>query len=554
MLVRTYKRFMHSLVALLPLMGLIFLLVVSDVGKEYPNLTFHFVASLAPVLVALFLSYVAYQSYKEEKCDFLFFTSMGYLSFSLIYSLHGLLTFVSHENMVMFLIFGPVSRLVMPIYLFIGLTYKPFSTSNTKKMYSVWPHVLLFILIDLILIGVTFKQGYVDHSVVKSLEMMAVIISFVTIIQMIFWSGSAHSTLMKYHLFAQVYFIQASIAFMVSVPWHVTWWFGHTISSAGFMVLGYGIVQAYERSGSLEKIYNETLLNNLLTNIIEKSPVGILLVDRNLHILHANAIVKTILQISTNHLGVESQFRELGILSTELHEWRENLRGLSIIKKVQYPVNDIVRQFEARISSIDSNENENAYLIIFIDVTEAHLAAERIRRLAMYDALTGLPNRMLFREKLNAAIERSKSGFAAVMFLDLDKFKLVNDTLGHSIGDLLLMEVAKRLRGCVRGEDMVARLGGDEFAIIVPDIEDMHEVTLLSNEILKEIARPFVLDGQTITTSTSIGISFYPLHGEDIETLVKNADIAMYVAKKQGRNKFFVYKPMSIQQLEESKV
>ncbi|OGB20552.1 MAG: hypothetical protein A3I66_05735 [Burkholderiales bacterium RIFCSPLOWO2_02_FULL_57_36] len=170
-------------------------------------------------------------------------------------------------------------------------------------------------------------------------------------------------------------------------------------------------------------------------------------------------------------------------------------------------------------------------------------AARRALRLALHDMLTDLPNRKLFTDRLLHSLARAQRDKTqlAVMFIDLDKFKPVNDKFGHAVGDLLLKEVAKRMQDCVRKSDTVARLGGDEFVVLIPSIEDKHGDTVVAEKILKTLAAPFYIYGHTLHISSSIGIAIYPTDGSDEKSLLKNADIAMYHAKKSGRNnmKFF---------------
>ncbi|MGA9026834.1 MAG: EAL domain-containing protein [Steroidobacteraceae bacterium] len=175
---------------------------------------------------------------------------------------------------------------------------------------------------------------------------------------------------------------------------------------------------------------------------------------------------------------------------------------------------------------------------------EAKLAyAERVEYLAYHDSLTGLPNRSMFSKRLGQSISEAKryQRRLAVAFLDLDRFKQINDTLGHDAGDQLLQEVAMRLEGCVRDSDTVARLGGDEFVVFLPDLQDEKYAAVVSQKILAAVARPFTLMGQEYRVTASIGISTYPQDGLDEQTLTKNADIAMYQAKTEGRNNFQFY-------------
>ena len=182
---------------------------------------------------------------------------------------------------------------------------------------------------------------------------------------------------------------------------------------------------------------------------------------------------------------------------------------------------------------------------LFSDITEKKKAEELIWMQANFDPLTGLPNRRMFNDRLNQEIKKAHRGdqSLALMFIDLDRFKEINDVLGHDMGDHLLKEAAKRLTACVRETDTVARLGGDEFTIIVAALEDVASVERIAEDILHALASPFQLEGETHYISASIGITFYPDDATGIDELRKNADQAMYAAKHQGRNRFSYYTP-----------
>jgi diguanylate cyclase (GGDEF)-like protein len=169
--------------------------------------------------------------------------------------------------------------------------------------------------------------------------------------------------------------------------------------------------------------------------------------------------------------------------------------------------------------------------------------ARRVEYLAYHDGLTGLPNRSMFSKLLAQRISEARryDKQLAVAFLDLDRFKQINDTLGHEAGDQLLVEVAARLQGCVRDSDTVARLGGDEFVVLLPEMEDGKQAIVVAQKILAVIGKAFTLIGHEFRVTASIGISVYPQDGQDEQTLTKNADIAMYQAKAEGKNNFQFY-------------
>lgn len=168
---------------------------------------------------------------------------------------------------------------------------------------------------------------------------------------------------------------------------------------------------------------------------------------------------------------------------------------------------------------------------------------QRLVELAQHDHLTGLPNRMLFQDRLDQALrEANRSGILlGIMFLDLDRFKDINDTLGHAVGDKLLQSVAGRLRACIRDSDTVARLGGDEFAIITRNLQSIAEIGYLARRIIEALAKPHQLDGHEIHCTASIGVTVHPINEGGTEQLLKNADLALYRAKETGRDGFQFY-------------
>lgn len=201
----------------------------------------------------------------------------------------------------------------------------------------------------------------------------------------------------------------------------------------------------------------------------------------------------------------------------------------------------------------DRRGNISGAVTVMRDVTQAHRNSQQLVYQANHDALTHLPNRALLWDRLNHAIAKAirSNWLIAVLFMDLDRFKTVNDSLGHSAGDGLLKLVAERLTESVREEDTVARLGGDEFIIILEHIKEPYMVSVAARKITQSFAKPFVVDGQEIFVTASIGISLYPKDGDNAESLLKNADTAMYRTKKQGRNHLEFYaEEMNAQALE----
>ena len=193
----------------------------------------------------------------------------------------------------------------------------------------------------------------------------------------------------------------------------------------------------------------------------------------------------------------------------------------------------------------DADDRISNYIGVFADISSIKESERRLFHLAHHDALTDLPNRLLFTARLEHALCRGRRVGLAVglLFLDLDRFKNINDSLGHAVGDELLTQVANRLLGCVRAEDTVARLGGDEFTIILEDLPDAREAGRIAKNILQRFAQPFNLRGNDYFVTPSIGISLFPRDGNNVDAMLKHADAAMYRAKECGRNTICHYTP-----------
>lgn len=212
-------------------------------------------------------------------------------------------------------------------------------------------------------------------------------------------------------------------------------------------------------------------------------------------------------------------------------------RGVNLTRERLIPAFNVV--FEETTSPLFGEDGRPIGVVhVWRDLTERREAEEKIRRMAYSDHLTGLPNRASLKLRLGQLLaQASQTGdMVAVLFLDLDRFKQINDTLGHTAGDHFLQAIAGRLEGCLRRVDTVARQGGDEFVILLPGIREAVAVTRVAEKLLAALAEPLVIHGQQLHSSGSIGIALYPEDGRDVDTLLKHADMAMYRAKDAGRN------------------
>ncbi len=235
------------------------------------------------------------------------------------------------------------------------------------------------------------------------------------------------------------------------------------------------------------------------------------------------------------HTEFKESFKELiatgNLQKGDLREW-QGLRKDGLEFPMEISINSWTEEGRTLIASV------------MRDITERKHEENRIRYQANYDLLTDLPNRNFFVQHLDESISLAyrQSVSFSLLFIDLDRFKWVNDTLGHDAGDLLLQEVAKRMKHCIRTTDTLGRLGGDEFTAILYDISP-NGTRIVARKILDELARPFWLKGSQAQISGSIGITMYPSDGENKEILLKNADMAMYVSKNAGKNRYWFYNP-----------
>jgi diguanylate cyclase (GGDEF)-like protein/PAS domain S-box-containing protein len=234
-------------------------------------------------------------------------------------------------------------------------------------------------------------------------------------------------------------------------------------------------------------------------------------------------------------------------LSHEIEQLLVHTNSNAVIETVHRRKNGTSFPVEISLHALPRHGDieQNAHLLVALahDITEYKQTEAELNRLAYYDMLTGLPNRLLFNDRLHqAAIDAMRRNrFVALILLDIDRFKDVNDTMGHVAGDLLLQEMAKRLQSSVRQGDTIARLGGDEFALIFADIAEVRDVAQLAQALLVKLSVPMDIDGREVFSSASIGITLYPTDTQDVDTLVKFADSAMYHAKEQGRNNYQFY-------------
>jgi diguanylate cyclase (GGDEF)-like protein len=319
------------------------------------------------------------------------------------------------------------------------------------------------------------------------------------------------------------------------------------ISAAGLSVLVitamlFLVIRKLSRQHQAEKQRLDTAINNMTQ--------GLLLFDKSQRLVVAN-------QRYIEMFGVSTDVVKPGCTIRELLEHRKQMGSFTV--DVDKYCTTLVKKmaqgkvFQTILEAADGVSIQVLYrplpdggwVTTLEDITERRRAEERITHLAHYDALTDLPNRALFHERLKQELAQIREDEQlAVIYIDIDEFKSVNDTLGHLIGDELLKSVAVTLGRCIGGADFVARLGGDEFAIVQTAVKDQADVTDLVTRVYDAIRTPYECLGHQVTTDASIGIALAPLHGTDIDQILKNADLAMYAAKSAGRRTYRFFEPV----------
>lgn len=296
----------------------------------------------------------------------------------------------------------------------------------------------------------------------------------------------------------------------------------------------------------------------IAASVFETSLNGVVITDAEARILKVNRAFTRIL----GYAAEEVVGKKTNVFNSKRHDtafYGEMWRSLEQDGEWQGEIWDrrkdgeIIPLWQSITSLRDAEGRVKNHVGVFYDLSDQKRTAAHIHHLAYFDALTDLPNRLLFNDRCAQALETAERDgkSLALLFLDLDRFKYVNDTLGHPVGDELLCRVARRLTQGLRRSDTVARLGGDEFIVLMQNCRGGECARRLAAKIIRLFEKPFVVMGHRLDIRTSIGISLYPKDGTDTETLVKNADLAMYQAKEHGRGQFVFYEPRFAEQVQE---
>jgi diguanylate cyclase (GGDEF)-like protein/PAS domain S-box-containing protein len=281
--------------------------------------------------------------------------------------------------------------------------------------------------------------------------------------------------------------------------------------------------------------------------LFEQMPEGVVILDEQFKIIAHNQEALNQLEYSSAELLTMS-LQDFKLDAGSALEDEQRFAQITLTGRADYEAQYRSRTgnvmfMDVSVARVSLPDGNTAYQAVFNDITEQRNIAAQVEFLAYHDQLTGLPNRRLLHDRLTQSLSSAKRSATqlAIIYLDLDHFKDINDSLGHQVGDELLQEVARRLQACVRKEDTLARMGGDEFVIMLNQISDEHAAAHVAEKILHEIARPIQLGSHELRISPSLGISLFPQDGHDAETLLKHADAALYQAKHAGRATYRYY-------------
>ena len=297
----------------------------------------------------------------------------------------------------------------------------------------------------------------------------------------------------------------------------------------------------------IQRLHDELLVFN---QAIEQSPTSIVITDAAGDIQYVNPYFSLLTGYSLAELQDHNpRVLKSGLTAPEVYAdlWAHIIQGEPWKGElVNRRKNGEVYWEEAYIGPVrDAAGRISHFVAVKLNVTDRILAQERLIHMASHDVLTDLPNRSLFFERVQQALELAKRHATklALLFLDLDWFKPINDTWGHRVGDLLLRAVAERMKQRVRAADTLSRIGGDEFMVLLTDLDEPDSALRIAESLRQDLVQPFAIEGHELVISTSIGIALYPDHGADAEKLSRHADLAMYRAKQGGRNRLDLFTP-----------
>lgn len=571
--VRIYQATQLIALALIPSAAIWYLVTFSsDPPPLFASHPFHEFAIAVATLIGGFVSYVSWRSYQASGEIFLRWLTVGFLAFTLIYAPHGLLTRTAHDNIWLFILYGPVSRLALVGCLFYGLSKYGKATENpeTVQQGGFWGIVLVSSAVVVIVVAALAFSSLASSRWVRiPMEIGAAVLCLAGVTMT--FMRRIRSPLMIFYVVALLLFAQAAMAFILAKPWNHLWWLAHVIFAAGFAVIGWGVARALLTTQSFALAYSEEQLmrdlehekarlsemvgalqrsDDHLKAVFDASPDALLISDEHGKIVMANRQVTPLLGYTADEL--------IGKCINDLMPERQ--RATHSAQRAEYIGSPSARpmgqgleikarrkdgsEFPVEVSLSHIAEGQSMLVASAMrDVTARKEMEKELRNLAFVDAMTRLPNRRKLIDRLSQALLISKrhNTHGALLFLDLNKFKQLNDTHGHEAGDRLLCEVARRLKQVTREIDTVARFGGDEFVILLEGLNQDHSKAMdqanrVAEKIRQSLAAEYVIGDIRYCISASIGIAIFIGDETDPEQVIKNADTAMYEEKGGGRS------------------
>lgn len=463
---KVYDVVLGVLFALLPSVTIAYIALFQDPTRTLVSHLFHDVAIFIACLTSGFIAYVTWKSYRYSGEVLLRWLAMGFLGFTLTYMMHGLFTHQSEHHMVLFLIYGPVSRVVLGACVLIGLLHygRPQHQRPVIERKGFWlKGIVLWLLLDVIL-ALLATSPMLDPSPIRlfagwadilgapegriqvtrfALEGCAIAFNLASIALIL--ARARHAPLMLLLAIGQAYFVQASIAFLLGSVWNHQWWLAHAVFAAGFLMMSWGVVQVFQTTGAFARVFS---------------------------------------------------------------------------------LNDLMRQLVAEKRTTQSA------------LEQLRKANELLEKQATTDSLTGIANRKQILRWVETERERvlSTGSPLSVLLLDVDRFKQINDRLGHSGGDRALMAVVQAIASVLRPADRLGRLGGEEFLILLPEAPAGHALQVAEQVRAAIEARPVMVEDELNAITASIGVATLPADGTTTDAVVAVADKRMYEAKRAGRN------------------
>ncbi|WP_082700417.1 sensor domain-containing diguanylate cyclase [Magnetospirillum sp. XM-1] len=584
---RLYQLLQLLAVSLTPSVAIWYLWTFSpQPSPRFESHWFHEVAITGATLIGSFITYVSWRSYRESGEIFLRWLTVGFLAFTVIYAPHGLLTRTAHHNIWLFLLFGPVSRLVMLGSMAYGLAQygRPAEDVESVSASGFWRRVMIWCAVSVAGVAILAHSPIASSPWVRMpMELAAALLCLGGVAVMA--RRRIASPLMKFYGVALLLFAQAALAFLLAKPWDHMWWLAHAIFAIGFSVIGWGVISALLTTKSFASAFSQEQLMRALEEETKRLDAA------NLELKAERQLARTTLDTLLDHvcvidesgtiLAVNQRWREFqdengggrdlcGVGANYLdicdrahgdfsedadkvaQEIRSVLRGATPGFSMEYRCDSSARQrwFLMNVRRAESASGIRV-VISHHDISERKAAESHLRHLAMVDGLTGIANRRTFNETLGLEWRRAaRSGTPlSLLMIDVDHFKAYNDHYGHQAGDECLRAVATALAATARRPgDLVARYGGEEFGVVLPG-STLAEAEALAEKMRLAVAAlhlPHAASQTAAEVTISIGASSLhpaPLSDAsqgkplDTESLIANADTALYRAKTGGRNR-----------------